>query len=266
MNWLRQLRVSKGRIDPEAKSAHYSRQRSLAAYAFTRPYVSGRAVLDAGCGAGHGSAFIAGETKKLVGVDLDLPAVTYSAKSYRLPSLHFLCADLLKLPFPSNTFDIVISFQVVEHLRNLENYFQEVKRVLKQDGTFFLATLNRTETNTGLHPDHTKEYAPEDFCKMVTSFFPAASFYGLFGNERYLSVRREEARWGRIFLKMDPWGVRRLLPHSLWEWFYAFCTRCVNSYVSWRRPIAKGLSLSDFQVREASLEKALDFIAVCRKG
>ena len=262
---LYRLRVSKGRLDPESADAHYNRQRSLAAYGFTKPYLSNRFVLDAGCGGGHGTLFLSQEAKRVIGTDLDFAAVRYARARSSSSHLHFVCSDLLRMPYPSETFDVVVSFQVVEHLPYVNPYFQEVRRVLKRDGLFFLATLNRDQTTAGLNPHHPKEYTFSEFRQLVSAFFPAASFYGLFGNERYLSVRREEARFGSMFLKMDPWGLRRRLPHALWEWIYAFCTLCVNRYVSWRKPVAKELTTADFEVRSSTLEKAIDFIALCRK-
>ncbi len=262
---LHRLRISKGRIDPESLSAHYNRARALAPYRFAWASLAGRTVLDAGCGNGFGSELLSQSAGRVLGIDLDEYAVAYCGRTFRVSGLFFVCGDLLKLPFASGRCDVVLSSQVVEHLSDPTAYFKEIRRVLKKGGLLYLATLNRRTATPGLHPDHVKEYDASEFQELVNRFFPGSSFYGIFGSERYLAIRKEESHFGRIFLKIDPWGLRRCVPRPFWQWVYGMCTLCVNAYVSWRKPAAKELGAGDFEVRPEDLEKAIDFLAVCRK-
>ena len=259
------LRVGKGRLDPSSRSAHYALQRSLAAYEFAKPFVKGRRVLDVGCGAGHGTIYVAGETLHLVGMDLEPAAVAYAKKAFGQPSLDFVCCNLFSPSFLRQTFDTILSFQVVEHLPDPMRYFQELNALLADGGILIMATLNREKANAGLHPDHVKEYSFDEFTALCRSYFSSASFYGLFGNERYAAAGMEEARFGRLFLRLDPWGLRHRIPRALWEWVYALCTFLVQSFVSWRLPESKSLSIHDFHISQEDLDEALDFIVICTK-
>ena len=104
--------------------------------------VGGR-VLDAGCGGGGMPLSLAEHAHEVVGID---PINRFGdagvrlAKERGLPRLHFLRADGMALPFPSESFDLVLSHAVIEHVADAPLYLRECHRVLKRDGRFFLST------------------------------------------------------------------------------------------------------------------------------
>jgi len=258
--------VAKERLDPGNPYARYPLLRSLAVYEFAKLYSRGKKVLDVPCGAGHGLLHCAGETLTLVGCDLSQGALQYAKKMSPHHSIHFCCGDLFKLPFRDESFDVVLSFQVVEHFTSVQSYFQEMLRVLKRGGTFLIATLNKEQTTSGLNPFHVKEYAYPEFEATVRSFFPNAKFFGLMGSERYMKLRRAEGRFGKLFMILDPWGLRHKLPRRFWEGSYTLCTYWVNFIVTNRhRSETDHLTLGDFKMVEENLSKTLDFVAVCTK-
>lgn len=96
-------------------------------------------VLDAGCG--HGNYIIDENRKDIswaVGVDVSEEAVTDNVCLDEIK-----ISDLSKLPFENNSFDIIISLWVLEHLIEPEAVFSEINRVLKPSGTFMFATPNK---------------------------------------------------------------------------------------------------------------------------
>jgi GT2 family glycosyltransferase/ubiquinone/menaquinone biosynthesis C-methylase UbiE len=91
-------------------------------------------VLDISCGTGYGSELIAINGSEVIGVDISKEAIDY-AKSH-FSHAEFQIGDAENLSFDDNTFDIVVSFETIEHLNNPEKFISQVNRVLKKDGLF----------------------------------------------------------------------------------------------------------------------------------
>jgi len=261
--WKR-LTLGHERLDAGNPDAHYSLQRSLAAYDFARRYLSGKIALDAACGAGHGTLFLAGSARCLIGVDVSHEALAFAARTPK-PGVVFCCGNLFRLPFQDKSFGAVLSFQVIEHFASPDDFLRELSRVLRPGGTLLVATLNQKKTSHGLNPFHVNEYTFLEFSETIRNHFPTSEFFGVFGSPRYLKARRREAFFGTLFLRLDRLNLRNRLPRSCWEWLYTFCTYLVNAWVSRTTPSAKQLSVRDFDIRTDGLDEALDFIAVCTK-
>lgn len=95
-------------------------------------------VLDAGCGAGYVSSGLAGRLD-LTGVDIEKAAIKFCQKNRQGK---FLIANLEKLPFKNNYFDLVIFTNTIEHLEDPSLSLSELKRVLKPNGKLFVTTEN----------------------------------------------------------------------------------------------------------------------------
>ena len=119
----------------------------IATYRFCLPYVKGKRVLDFGCGSGYGAARIASNCESVTGVDISEEAIAYAKKKYSAPNVtfrHIKKVENEKLPFSDEEFDVVPSFQVIEHVQDTHAYLLEVLRVLMQDGTLTVATPDRS--------------------------------------------------------------------------------------------------------------------------
>lgn len=91
-------------------------------------------ILDVGCAGGWFLSEISKRfpSAKFTGVDVYKPAVLYAGKQYK--SLTFITADAHKLPFPDDSFDLVICTEVLEHVINPEEVMMEITRILKKKG------------------------------------------------------------------------------------------------------------------------------------
>jgi SAM-dependent methyltransferase len=118
----------------------------LATYKQSMPHVVGKRVLDYGCGTGYGTAFIKDACSSVIGIDVSREAIDYATAHYAAPNLAYLRGDPVErapLPFPEDCFDVVLSFQVIEHVSNTRSYLEEIRRVLAPGGTVMISTPDR---------------------------------------------------------------------------------------------------------------------------
>lgn len=98
----------------------------------------GSLVLDIGCGNGHTTALLATHTINVIGIDLSESPVWQTFENY---GARFVVADALNLPFKCEKFDAVISFGVMEHLKDDDGFINQVYRILKKGGYNFVFNL-----------------------------------------------------------------------------------------------------------------------------
>jgi SAM-dependent methyltransferase len=236
----------------------------LAAYRACLPYVSGKVVLDGGCGEGYGGRCLAESARLVVGVDSSWETAR-EARRGGPRNLHLSCSDLSRLGFRDGSFDVVCSFQVLEHFRQPLPFLQEAVRVLRPEGVLILSTPNRLASFSE-NPYHFKEYRPEELRELLESLFPTVAILGIFGNERVRTLQSSRRRQVTRILRLDPFGLRRVLPQPIQKWAFARLARFVR-----RRMRADHLQSfaeldpSDFTIGQRDLEESMDLLAICRK-
>lgn len=169
-------RLVPGQVDVDLLNEH------LARYTFAARLARGKRVLDAGCGTGYGSAELAHSAFMVTGADIAAEAVDFAREHYRLPNLHFVQATCGAMPHPDGTFDLIVAFEVIEHLAHWREFLLEVRRVMTPGGQFVVSTPNKlyyTESrgNSGANPFHVHEFEFEEFRTELTTIFPHVSLF-----------------------------------------------------------------------------------------
>lgn len=131
---MKQKEFYKGKVWAEEKSRFYETLRTYEQ--------KGKRVLEIGCGAGAGTRFLKEllEPTELYGVDISEDAIA-KAKKKGLTAYTINVGDE-KLPFKNNFFDLIITFEVVEHVFDTGAFIEEIRRVLKPEGTLYISTPN----------------------------------------------------------------------------------------------------------------------------
>jgi ubiquinone/menaquinone biosynthesis C-methylase UbiE len=164
-------RVIPGQVNEDLWSEHVAR------YAFARRFADGRRVLDAGSGTGYGAAELSQSAASVVGLEIDRDAVEYSRSNYPLPNLSFEAGSCTAMPFEAKSFDLIVAFEVIEHLAEYHKFVDECARVLSPQGLFIVSSPNKTyyestRALTGPNPFHQHEFEPEEFHSELTRCFP----------------------------------------------------------------------------------------------
>ena len=164
-------RVIPGQVDPDLWTEHVSR------YAFAARWASGARVLDLGCGAGYGTAELAGRARSATGIDLAPEAIDHASSAYPRANISFVPASATAVPFRDGTFDLITAFEVIEHLHNWRELLSESRRLLHPNGVFLVSTPNKEYYNdsrgaSGPNPFHTHEFEFDEFRGVLAEFFP----------------------------------------------------------------------------------------------
>lgn len=219
--------------------------RHLSAYNFTLPFIRNKEVLEIGFGDGYGANFLADYAMSVKAVDILEKNVILAENKYKRKNLEFKRSDEVYSEFPENTFDAVVSFQVIEHVPegHIQEYLKAIRRVLKKDGVAFISTLN-LDTNRKpnkpyvKNPFHIKEFTYKEFDSSIREVFERHEIYGLFYTAKL-----------RFYERLKKIGIFRYFPPKL---------NIVDRYYS-------GITVNDFTWKKKDLPWCIDFMAACVK-
>lgn len=244
---------------------------------------TGLAVLDLGCNNGYGTSQIAASSASVIGCDVSESALSDARK--RFPNIDFRRIDGLSLPFADGQFDVVISFQVIEHVDDTAVYLAEICRVLKFPGTAIFTTPNAAiRLDPGMRPwnrFHVREYRAHELSQTLRETFVEVNLRGLFASEELYQI---EYRRCQRALEMNRQPLRPLPPQRIRSYVTAFVKEhfpvwAVNRLRRLKEKprttvaepqldpeVQRRFSTSQLHYAEGDLDRALDFMAICTKG
>jgi SAM-dependent methyltransferase len=169
-------RVIPGAVDVDLLNEHMAR------YTFAARLARGKRVLDAGCGAGYGSAELARSAEHVVGMDRAPEAIEFARANYPGDNLSFEEGSCEALPHADASFELVVAFEVIEHLEDWRGFLREAHRVLAPNGQLVVSTPNKlyyTESRgaDGANPFHVHEFDFAEFRAELTAVFPHVSLF-----------------------------------------------------------------------------------------
>lgn len=138
-------------------------------------------VLDIACGEGYGSSILAATASSVVGADISDEAVRHASSQYVRDNVRFVQASAADLPFANDSFDLVVSFETIEHHDQHEEMLAEIKRVLGPQGLLVISSPNKQHytIDTGYeNPFHVKELFKDEFLALVGKHFSHVKSYG----------------------------------------------------------------------------------------
>lgn len=265
------------RVNPETEWGSLERYlvylRHMFAYDFAARLAEGTVCLDVGCGLGYGIAALSQYARHAVGVDVDFESLHFAQ---RRPDANrpLFCQFDNALPFPDNTFDTVVSFQVIEHVVPEQEWLGEIQRIVKPRGTLLLTTPNREIRSyffqPPLNPCHVREYDHRQLEAALLPFFQTVNIFGVFGKREIQDVEVRRLRRYRSPVTAGKQIVKRFLPKAITRvlrqilWPYQSRGKVLLDRDALRTEMER-FKPDDFYVSEAELRQSLDLLAICQK-
>ena len=190
-------RVVPGQTDVDLMNEH------LARYGFAESLVAGKRVLDAGCGVGYGSVRLARSADRVVGLDNAREPLLATQLEYGDSDVRLAEGDCRGLPFANASFDVVVAFEVIEHLENWRGFLAEARRVLTPGGRLLVSTPNKVyyqQTRTTPNLYHVHEFDYDEFREELAKFFKNTTMF-LENHSDAITFTPLEARGLRTFLE-----------------------------------------------------------------
>ena len=217
----------------------------LKRYEFAQPFCAGRDVLDAGCGVGYGTAFLAETARHVVGVDRSTEAIAYARARYARPNVEFAVGDLLELDAPDDTFDVVCCFETIEHLTDQDRFLEEMRRVLRPGGTLLVSTPRaEVAAAASSNPFHERELSATEFEVLLGRHFGDVDLYG---------QRRHQTARHRALQRADVLGLRKRL-----SFLRPLGRRLLGT------PAMADVESDQIEIAPGRLDDATELVAVCQ--
>lgn len=245
-------------------TSNFLMSEAYARYQFARKYITKDAkVLDIACGVGYGSDYLSQKSKQIIGIDIDEESIAY-AKQHFGKKASFLLGNATDTPFKNDFFEMVVAFEMIEHLKEPNKFLKEVYRILKKGGKLCISTPNsavHSPDGNLMSPYHVKEYTYEELNKLVSKHFSKVEFYAQNKSDNATKAWKsfltsQTARRGLV--SIDFFGLRKLFPREKREALWRF----LGSFFG--RQKQESLTTKDFPIRSYS-GSAEYFIVVCTR-
>src|SRR5882672_2852414 len=185
-------------------------QRLLKAYVLAAEKVHGN-LLEVGCGEGRGVTVLMPNVEQFSAIDKIAGVVEGLKKKF--PQGHFVNGNIPPLPYDDNTFDCVVSFQVIEHIKDDSLYLKEINRVLKPNGLALITTPNRP-MSLSRNPWHEREYTADELTSLAKKYFSNVEMKGITGNEKVMVYHERNKRSVDKLMRWDILNLQYKLPAS----------------------------------------------------
>jgi SAM-dependent methyltransferase len=250
----------------------------LKAYEHASEICKGRAVLDWGCNNGWGLPVLAKTSSRVGGLDTNESRVLEARSRYPEYAKDIWLYDGVNVPFSERDWGAVVSFQVIEHVKDVDGYLKTIASVLSDQGVVLFATPNReTRLDPGMKPwneFHVTEFTAAELKTVLQTYFKYVEIYGLQGAPEITDVERQRTGRARDEARRQNSIGRRSLRYI--KGLVKFKSgaldvpgqihgRPISSTPLPRIPdsVIKALSTSQLHYTQSEYERAVDLVAIC---
>jgi 2-polyprenyl-3-methyl-5-hydroxy-6-metoxy-1,4-benzoquinol methylase len=209
------------RVTPGTESWDLYGSEHMQRYEYFSSFYGGKRVIDAACGTGYGTSYIADQgAVSALGIDISTEAIQFCTAHYRKTNLNYLQADIANLRDSKTSADLVVSFETIEHLADPEKFIRDVSGLLGKDGMFICSTPNKKRLSGAgnINPFHPSELDWEEFKHIFEKYFDIEACYHqseTFEYLRYLEIRhllhQQESRMNAYVGNRMERAIRKIL-------------------------------------------------------
>ena len=237
-------------------------QRLLKAYHVAEPYINGD-VLEPGCGEGRGIELLSPRADQYVALDKIETVIDQLKNKYTNVDFR----HMLFPPFEgieSHAFDVVISFQVIEHVKNDRLFLHEIHRVLKPGGIAIITTPN-IKQSLARNPWHIREYTAQQLKELALTIFDDVDMKGIAGNDKVMHYHEKNRLSVRKFTRFDILNLQYKLPATLLRIPYEFLNRINRNMLQKQNDqLVTDITHDDYFLRDED-DDNLDLFCIMRK-
>ena len=246
------------RVSNRDASDNYVFQRSILAYYKAAELVSGD-VLEIGTGMGYGVEVVAPSAERYITIDKS------RAYNVELPAnAEFREMTVPPLDFADESFDYVISFQVIEHIKNDKEFVAEVSRVLRKGGKFIVSTPNAPMSLTR-NPWHVREYKAEELKELLSKDFSQVEMMGVSGNEKIMEYYEANRQGVERITRFDILDLQHRLPRWILQIPYDILNRLNRRrLLNQNNELTSSITMDDYSVG-AVTEECFDLYFIAQK-
>lgn len=248
----------------------------LLRHQFVYEYVKGQIkltdrLLEVGFGEGYGSEMLLSSCESYTGVDVAEEAVDYASDTYGATNCKFDHYDGGVLPYDDESFDVVISFQVIEHVGEDVGFVRQLARVLKKGGRLYVTTPNKAiRLKPGQKPwnrYHIREYYQSELSGVLSEFFEDVKVSGVFGTRQIHEIEMNRIKQGPLLSILLRLGVRNLLPERTDAIIARLVGKIRGSKHNEEAPedFLNQYSVSDYRIESSNVDQSLDLMGVATK-
>ncbi len=237
-------------------------QRLLFPYTEVTKIINGD-ILEIGCGTGRGVGVLAPNVTHYTGVDKNEPLMTKLKAEY--PNFEFIDMFLPPLKgLKDNSFDFVVTFQVIEHIVPDEEFIKEIHRVLKPGGKLILTTVN-IKYSLSRNPWHIREYLAHELKNLILKHFSSIKTQGIHGNEKMMAYYEENKKSVRKITRFDIFNLQYRLPRWLLQIPYDIANRMSRNIIQKNdKQLVSNITYKDFYLSDDA-DECLDFYYIATK-
>jgi 2-polyprenyl-3-methyl-5-hydroxy-6-metoxy-1,4-benzoquinol methylase len=237
-------------------------QRLFFPYLEAAQIVSGK-VLEIGCGAGRGVEVLSPVVAHYTGIDKNAPLLKMLGEKY--PQHTFIDQHLPPLQgLADNSFDFIVTFQVIEHIEDDDYFVREAHRVLKPGGKMLLTTVNRKFSLTR-NPWHVREYTADELKSLIGRYFSEVDTKGIHGNEKVMNYYEQNKRSVEKITRFDVLNLQYRLPRWMLQVPYELANRLSRNMLQQsNNQLVTGITWKDYLLTKQPAE-SLDFFYVATK-
>ncbi|MFN3343781.1 MAG: class I SAM-dependent methyltransferase [Flavobacteriales bacterium] len=249
------------RVSDVDKSDNFVYQRSRLAYLEAAKLVKGK-VLEVGSGMGYGMEILSPGCDEYVMLDkyqFDLSRIKDPKK------VSFIQTNVP--PFTGiadNTFDFVVTFQVIEHIQPDKEFVKEIHRVLKPGGQLIVTTPNK-KMSLSRNPWHIREYKVEQLRDLLNASFTAVDTKGVFAGKAAMEYYEKNKISVNKIMRFDIFKMQWWLPRQILQIPYDYMNRRNRKkLLTQNNSLTETLSTSDFFIADAN-DECLDLFYIATK-
>ena len=219
-------------------------------------------VLELGFGEGRGVEYLSPKAEKYVAMDKYLPEQVDTLA--QLPNVEILQREGPPFGLPERSYDLVVSIQVIEHIKDDALFVEEISRSLKPGGRFALATPNIKMT-LSRNPWHIREYTVQQLRDRLAPHFSSVETKGVYGNEKVMQYYAENKASVERIARLDIFNLQHRLPRRWLQLPYDLLNRMNRrKLLNAHNDLTVNIQTDDFYIDQAT-DTCLDLYYIATK-